>query len=311
MKFPLPLLTAGLLTGLTSLPALAAPANGNGNGNAHGHGDPYIPMGSLDVSSKMVRTGAKTELTWEITYPTTTEDLVEIGPTGTVTALEEVRVQVRVAGVAFQSGSTELPVAFWTRVTGGSWNQDFYGRGSDVQPDQIVLDRIISPGQSLDFAGRARKSNGRWYDVRWTASNDSAVIGLVNGDAVPDYAPAYQQGEIEDFLSAYVGRPGNGNSNGNNGHGNNIDGVDVSNPGKGKGGPNGSVDPSGNVDDERGSSNGSSSSGSNQLVATIGPRDLIFLFELASRNPGDWWFDMQDLVVIATFEATSRTVTTP
>lgn len=36
----------------------------------------------------------------------------------------------------------------------------------------------------------------------------------------------------------------------NNGHGNNIDGVDVSNPGQGKGGPNGMIDPSGAVDDE-------------------------------------------------------------
>lgn len=36
----------------------------------------------------------------------------------------------------------------------------------------------------------------------------------------------------------------------NNGHGNNADGVDVSNPGQGKGGPNGAVDESGDVDDE-------------------------------------------------------------
>lgn len=45
----------------------------------------------------------------------------------------------------------------------------------------------------------------------------------------------------------------------NNGHGNNEDGVDSSNPGKGKGGPNGQDDPSGTVDDESkggGSSNG-------------------------------------------------------
>jgi hypothetical protein len=37
----------------------------------------------------------------------------------------------------------------------------------------------------------------------------------------------------------------------NNGHGNNIDGVDSSNPGGGNGGPNGEVDPSGTVDDEK------------------------------------------------------------
>ena len=36
----------------------------------------------------------------------------------------------------------------------------------------------------------------------------------------------------------------------NNGHGNNMDGVDSSNPGNGQGGPNGSIDQSGNLDDE-------------------------------------------------------------
>ena len=36
----------------------------------------------------------------------------------------------------------------------------------------------------------------------------------------------------------------------NNGHGNNCDGVDSSNPSQGGGGPNGEVDPSGEIDDE-------------------------------------------------------------
>lgn len=36
----------------------------------------------------------------------------------------------------------------------------------------------------------------------------------------------------------------------NNGHGNNLDGVDVSNPGNGSGGPNGETDLSGSIDDE-------------------------------------------------------------
>jgi len=38
----------------------------------------------------------------------------------------------------------------------------------------------------------------------------------------------------------------------NNGHGNNADGVDSSNPGQGGGGPNGAIDESGSVDDEAG-----------------------------------------------------------
>lgn len=39
-------------------------------------------------------------------------------------------------------------------------------------------------------------------------------------------------------------------SAGNNGHGNNVDGVDSSNPGKGNGGPNGRDDSDPNIDDE-------------------------------------------------------------
>ena len=41
-----------------------------------------------------------------------------------------------------------------------------------------------------------------------------------------------------------------GDGNGNNGHGNNVDGVDSSNKGQGGGGPTGMDDPSGSYDDE-------------------------------------------------------------
>ncbi|OGV38679.1 MAG: hypothetical protein A2020_03910 [Lentisphaerae bacterium GWF2_45_14] len=52
----------------------------------------------------------------------------------------------------------------------------------------------------------------------------------------------------------------------NNGHGNNEDGVDCSNPGQGNGGPNGEEDPSGTVDDENG--NGSNSSAETSDAST-------------------------------------------
>ena len=58
-----------------------------------------------------------------------------------------------------------------------------------------------------------------------------------------------------------------GGGKGNNGHGNNEDGVDSSNPGKGKGGPNGATDASCDgsgpcVDDENGKSSPANASGS-------------------------------------------------
>ena len=46
------------------------------------------------------------------------------------------------------------------------------------------------------------------------------------------------------------GSSGNSGGADNNGHGNNEDGVDVSNPGQGNGGPNGTTDQSGSVDNE-------------------------------------------------------------
>ncbi|MEZ5300530.1 MAG: hypothetical protein R3F11_07715 [Verrucomicrobiales bacterium] len=44
---------------------------------------------------------------------------------------------------------------------------------------------------------------------------------------------------------------GHGKVKNNNGHGNNVDGVDISNPGKGGGGPNGKTDTSAPIDDEK------------------------------------------------------------
>jgi prepilin-type processing-associated H-X9-DG protein len=57
---------------------------------------------------------------------------------------------------------------------------------------------------------------------------------------------------------SFVSNENNFTIHNNNGHGNNIDGVDSSNPGRGIGGPGGGIDPSGSIDDEsrHGSSNG-------------------------------------------------------
>ena len=62
----------------------------------------------------------------------------------------------------------------------------------------------------------------------------------------------------------------------NNGHGNNADGVDVSNPGQGGGGPNGEVDPSGVVDDENANMAGVASSPS-PAAGSVGVRESAVL----------------------------------
>lgn len=210
------------------------------------HGDPYLPVGTLDVSRQLVRTGVKPQLNWNIDFPDRVTDIVDLDSTKTVTTRKRTRVEVRVIGDTFQSGPTQLPVAFWARVggSGNGWQSLFYGKSSDVNPDTPVFDQVVEAGTEIDFAGRARTGSGSWYSVRWTLDSNPTVTALQNGDSLPDYAPAYSRGTIEGYLSSFV-------------------------------------------------------SARNTVV--LGPRDLIYLFELYSTNPGSSYFDMQDLVVVVTF----------
>jgi hypothetical protein len=251
-----------------------------------GHGDPFTPVGKLTVTPTVVQPGVQPKMDWDIEFPKTLSDLALIVPPGQLVLTQTTDVKVRVTGVAFQSGNTDLPVGLWVRVGGSAaaWQMVFYGTERDVQPDEYVVDlKNVPAGTEIDFAGRGRASNGSWYTTRWTIDDDPTVIGLVSGDSVPDYAPAYDQGRIESFMTQFLDQnnriilgprdiihtfelasttPGDWYfdmqdlvivttlGKNNNGHGNNLDGVDVSNPGQGGGGPNGEVDQSGAVDDE-------------------------------------------------------------
>lgn len=165
-----------------------------------------------------------------------------------------------------------------------SYTQFFYDTQDKVQPSQVYYSTPVTAGYGIDF--RARSYNGsQWLPWRYSSSTAPNVVILVNGDRPPTTVPAFSQGNIESFLRPYMDAGGYidigpkdaiilvelGQTNvmasgfdlqdivflvsfdyckNNNGHGNNVDGVDVSNPGQGGGGPNGQVDPSGTIDDE-------------------------------------------------------------
>lgn len=214
------------------------------------HGDPYEPVGELTVTPTVVQVGVKPQMFWGIDYPEATGDLVDLGDNSEVYTNKNLRVKVRVVGVAFQSGSTHLPVALWARVGSGSWQLLFYGRSYNVNPAQFLLDVDVPENTRIDFAARGKDQYGRWLSTRWTLYSQEECVGLQNGDEIPSYAPAYNQGSLEDFLTQFI--------------------EDTDNDGN--------------------------------MNVVLGPRDLIYLFELASTDPGEWWFDMQDLVTVVTFE---------
>lgn len=170
---------------------------------------------------------------------------------------------------------------------GGSYTRIFYGDNHDVNPSRVVWTKTrAQAGDSIRFGGRYYY-NG-WGPNYTSSGGTRNVRVLVNGDTPPSNVPDYDAPSLEDFIRPYLGHDGKVNigpmdvivfmelthtdsqqSNSgydlqdmvllvtftsnkpknNNGHGNNVDGVDSSNPGNA---PFMQYDSDPNVDDEGG-----------------------------------------------------------
>jgi hypothetical protein len=176
------------------------------NGVSNAHKDPYTPIGSISVTPTVVQPGVRPRMVWGIKYPKAVADISELDPNGTINLQQKVDLKVRVMGVALQSGSTQLPAALWVRVgASAAWELIFYGRGGDVQPDEIVFEKSGVPANTqIDFSARSQTVSGTWYETQSTSGSSLSVIGMVNGDRVPDFVPAYEQGRIESFMTQFL-----------------------------------------------------------------------------------------------------------
>jgi len=269
------------LCGLLSLPAHAQSSV------------PSRPMGSLSAYPSVVQTGTKPTLTWSILYPSRVGNLATITLPGTITIVENnTMVSVHPIGMGVTEsdpvqGTIPLPVDARLSLNGSSYIQLFYGTQTDVNPAWVLYSKKLKTGDKLNFGGRFVKNNS-WSSFFTTLSGNMQVIVLKDGDTPPTTFPLHQSSQLANYLRPYLDASGKVNVgpmsllilmelnqtnnnlssfdyqdsallltfNGktNNGHGNNLDGVDSSNPGKGSGGPTGlnnsGQDPSGGVDDE-------------------------------------------------------------
>lgn len=280
---------AALILALASTPLLAAPGSGGAdNGNAN-QAIPAVPMALFSCNPSVVQTGTYPTLTWAITYPSTVGDVATISAPGTITLTQPMFVSVRPVGVGVtQSGRGQdidtINAEARISVGGSAYDQLFYGTNADVDPAYSLYIKKLTSGTSVDFGGRF-VTGTEWSPFYTSKSSNMQVVALVNGDSIPTSFDLAQSGKLASYLKPYVNGAGKVNigplsvlvlmelaerdnsnqafdyqdmallvtfakTHPNNGHGNNLDGVDSSNPGKGSGGPNGEVDPSGGVDDE-------------------------------------------------------------
>lgn len=286
-------LSWAVLTAVLPLTCLPAGAQSSNSNNSNNEAIPSLPVGVLTANPTNVQAGTKTKLAWSIVYPSAVEDVATISPPGSIVLEEPLFVSVRPVGVGpteCRSSTDKGTINAEARlsVNGSSFVQLFYGTNDDVDPSTSLYIKRLGKGSTINFGGRFVK-NGSWTPFYTTRSSNFQIIALVDGDAVPTTFDLNGSGKLASYLEPYINKstgkislsPLNllilmelaetnhesvcydyqdmvlmvtfSQNHPNNGHGNNLDGVDSSNPGQGSGGPNGQVDESfinGGVDDE-------------------------------------------------------------
>jgi hypothetical protein len=238
-------------------------------GRSSAQQDPLVPVGSLTANPTIVQVGVKPNLTWNITYPEVVTDIVTVTPPGTLTPKEEVDMEVRVIGasvkVVWTNNWGQITRWEWALVSiaGSSFSRIFYDTQNKVNANKVVFKATVPVGHAINFGGRY--NYGGWSTFYSSTNSTKNVVALVNGDYPPTTTPMYQQPTIEDFIKPYLDGQGrvkigpkdviylmelthtdqnnggfdlqdlallvNFTTKNNNGHGNNVDGVDSSNQG--------------------------------------------------------------------------------
>jgi len=215
--------------------------------------------------------------------------LVLIKPPGTLIPNTTIYATVQMVGNGVTAGNTTQDalthhVDVRVSLDRANYRQVFYGTPADAVPSKQLYIKRMNANQTLDF-GASYVSNGGSTAFYTTASSNMQLVSLVNGATIPTSYPLYQSATLKSYLKPYLNSTGTVNigplsvlvlmeigqtnwsapsadlqdvvllvtfskNHPNNGHGNNLDGVDSSNPGQGHGGPSGMIDPSGGVDDE-------------------------------------------------------------
>lgn len=155
------------------------------------------------------------------------------------------------------------PTEALVSIAGSSYSRIFYDTQNKVVASKVVYKKTVTVGQAINFGGRYNYDG--WSTFYSSTNSTKNVVALVNGDTPPTTTPMYQQPTIEDFIKPYLDGQGkvkigpkdviylmelthtDKNNPGfdlqdlallvtfstknNNGHGNNVDGVDSSNPG--------------------------------------------------------------------------------
>jgi len=166
-----------------------------------GQQEPAIPVGSLSVNQGTVREGVKPVVSWNIDFPSTVEEVIDIDPDDDeITTKTKLRAEVSIIGVGITDQyGTEYPSKTWLHFSSSGWTHLFTGTGSQVNPTTLYADRILQQGERIRFASRVNLSG---YNFYYNESDNVTV--LKNGDLPPSVAGGHDQASIADYLGPYI-----------------------------------------------------------------------------------------------------------
>jgi hypothetical protein len=174
---------------------------------------PSVPVGWLSANPGIVKAGAKPELKWNITYPATVIDYVTVTDGSTVTAKQELEMEVRVLGAGVTASSsnsskiTFVPTEAKMSYNGASYQRLFYGSNPEVDPTKVVFRSTAKAGEPVRFGGRYYY-NGSWGQFHYSSSGTRNVRTLVNGQTPPTTYPLHTAPTLENFIKPYLDASG-------------------------------------------------------------------------------------------------------
>ncbi len=160
-----------------------------------------IPLGKIEINQSMVRQGVAPMLNWSIDYPTGVVDVVDITPNDEIEPKTKLQVKISMIGVGItDQRGTRYEAKSYVQFGSSGWEHLFTGTGDQVQPDSVLIDRVVRPGDNLRFAAKVNLSG---YDYYYNQSSNIKV--LKNGDTPPSVAAGYDdQQSVANYLRPYV-----------------------------------------------------------------------------------------------------------
>ncbi|MFK7910272.1 MAG: hypothetical protein AB8F34_06675 [Akkermansiaceae bacterium] len=175
-------------------------SNGS-NDNATTTEPDAVPTGQLDVNIAMVRQGIAPSLTWKIDYPTEIVDIVDIPPTDEIIPKTKLRVKISMVGVGLtDQRGVKYAAENFIKFGSSNWQTLFTGNGSEVRPNNVLVDRTVQQGETIRFAARVKLDGYSYY-----YNQDKNITVLRNGDTPPNVAAGYDdQSPVASYLRPYV-----------------------------------------------------------------------------------------------------------